>query len=154
MASSVSILLHAVQAAFSAYNLYLATISITKLREYEEKSKKAAEWSNIAAHQLHKTRTTQASGTAAVLLSFISALSTIFYSRSAYTGIAAAVINIGALVAARSHVGDFWKGKTKIPLPGVGDYNDAISITQEIRMNSAYLATSWVATGILALFSK
>jgi hypothetical protein len=58
--------LHAFQAAFSAYNLYLSAIAVTKLQKYEEKSEKAAEWSNVAATQLHKTRTTQASGTAAV----------------------------------------------------------------------------------------
>jgi len=66
MASAITIILHALQAAFSAYNLYLASIPITKLREYEETSEKAAKYSNIAADQLHKTRMTQASGTAAV----------------------------------------------------------------------------------------
>jgi hypothetical protein len=66
MASSIVTILHMFQIAFSAYNLYLSSITITKLRKYEEKSKQAAEWSNSAAHQLHKTRTTQASGTLAV----------------------------------------------------------------------------------------
>lgn len=54
------------QAAFSGYNLYLCYISITNLMKYEEKSKKAAEWSQTAADQLYKTRVTQASGAGAV----------------------------------------------------------------------------------------
>jgi hypothetical protein len=58
--------IYTLQAAFSAYNLYLASISITNLQKYEEKSEKAAEWSDTAEKQLHKSRTTQASGTLAV----------------------------------------------------------------------------------------
>lgn len=66
MASAILTLLHAGQAAFGGYNLYLASIAISKLQEYEETSEKAAQYSNTAEHQLHKTRTTQASGTIAV----------------------------------------------------------------------------------------
>lgn len=66
MAFIVQSLIHTVQISLSAYSLYLDFISIRNLQGYEEKSKKAAEWSNTAAHQLHKTRTTQASGTGAV----------------------------------------------------------------------------------------
>jgi hypothetical protein len=59
-------IIYSLQAAFSAYSLYLASISISNLQKYEEKSEKAAEWSNTAEKQLHKSRTTQASGTIAV----------------------------------------------------------------------------------------
>ena len=58
--------LHIPQALLSAYGLYLSYTSIKKLQQYEEKSEKAAKWSNTAAEQLHKTRTTQASGAFAV----------------------------------------------------------------------------------------
>lgn len=58
--------LHALQACMSAYALYLSYVSITDSRKYEEKTKKAAQYSNTAKQQLHKTRTTLASGTAAV----------------------------------------------------------------------------------------
>lgn len=70
MTSTMTTLINGFQAAFSAYNLYLASISITNLQKYEEKSKKAAKYSNIAENQLHKTRTTQASGTIAVSSNF------------------------------------------------------------------------------------
>jgi len=66
MASTVSYILNLGQLTFSAYNLWLASISITNLQKYEEKSKKAAEYSNTAAHELQKTRTTQISSALAV----------------------------------------------------------------------------------------
>jgi hypothetical protein len=66
MVSALLAILHALQAAFGAYNLYLSSISIRNLQKYEERSKQAAKYSNIAEHQLYKTRTTQASGAIAV----------------------------------------------------------------------------------------
>lgn len=60
--------LHAAQACLSAYALYLSYISITDSQKYEEKTKKAAQYSGTAEQQLHKTRMTLASGTAAVSL--------------------------------------------------------------------------------------
>jgi hypothetical protein len=66
MVSAIITITHAIQAAFSGYNLYLTSIAIPKLQKYEDASKKAAKFSNIAETQLYKTRTTQASGTLAV----------------------------------------------------------------------------------------
>ena len=63
---AVLYILHTLQACWGAYSLYLSYISVTKLHKYEERSEKAAEYSNTAEHQLHKTRTTQASGAIAV----------------------------------------------------------------------------------------
>jgi len=59
-------ILHLAQAGLSAYSLYHAYISITNLRQYEEKSEKAAEWSGTAEHELHKNRTTQTSSALSV----------------------------------------------------------------------------------------
>jgi hypothetical protein len=64
---------------------------------------------------------------------------------------AIAGLNTAVLFAAREHVDDFWTGKTKIPLPKVGDYNDAITVTQEVRLNMVYLVGSWVGVGLLGL---
>jgi hypothetical protein len=52
--------------ALSGYGLYMSYSNITRLQQYEKQSEKAAEWSNTAAQRLHKTRTTQASGTISV----------------------------------------------------------------------------------------
>ena len=60
-------------------------------------------------------------------------------------------LNLLALVAARSHVGDFWKQKARVPLPGVGDYNEATKNTQEVRLNMMYLIASWFVAGAVDL---
>jgi len=55
--------------AISAISLYAARssyIAIINLRKYEERSQRAANYSETAAHQLYKTRVTQASSAAAV----------------------------------------------------------------------------------------
>lgn len=59
--------------------------------------------------------------------------------------------NIAVLEMARRHVGAFWKGKAKIPLPGVGDYNEAIGKTQEVKLNMAYMVVGWGVIGVLGL---
>jgi hypothetical protein len=68
--SSIPLAKSAVQltltSALSAYGLFLSYQNITRLQQYEKQSEKAAEWSNTAAEKLHKTRTTQASGTISV----------------------------------------------------------------------------------------
>jgi len=68
MATALLSLLHALLASFSAYTLYLSTTAIRHLQKYESTSKTAAKYSNTAEHQLHKTRTTQASGALSVAL--------------------------------------------------------------------------------------
>lgn len=52
--------------ALSTYGLYLSYRNITRLQQYEKQSEKAAEWSSTAAQRLHKTRSTQTSGTLTV----------------------------------------------------------------------------------------
>jgi hypothetical protein len=80
------------------------------------------------------------------------ALYPIFSSRVGIIGaVLVAGANVAALEMARQHVGAFWEGKAKVPLPGVGEYNDAISKTQEVKLNMAYLVASWVAVGIVSL---
>lgn len=50
---------------FGVANSYLA---ITNLQGYEATTKKLAKWSTVVEQELHKTRTTQASGAVAVRL--------------------------------------------------------------------------------------
>ncbi|KAK0105299.1 hypothetical protein ONS96_004695 [Cadophora gregata f. sp. sojae] len=131
MKSATLTLVHASQAAFGIYNLYLAATSISNLQGYEDMSKKAAKYSNTAEQQLHKTRTTQASGTIALLVSVLSSVYLTFGTPGAGALQGIAGVNLLVLVAARKHVGDFWKQKARVPLPGVGDYNEATKNTQE-----------------------
>jgi len=62
-----------------------------------------------------------------------------------------AAINVGALGAARAHVGSFWKGKKKVPLPGMSENNEAIGDTLEVRLNMLYLIGSWLGVALLRL---
>ena len=70
MATLLQTGLHAAQAGYAGYNLYLAYLSITNLQQYEDQTKRAAKYVNEAAYRLRKTRTTQAAGTLAVCLSY------------------------------------------------------------------------------------
>ncbi|TVY13821.1 hypothetical protein LARI1_G008551 [Lachnellula arida] len=151
MASLFLRILHLGQAAFSAYNIYLSSISISNLQKYEETSKKAARYSKEAARQLHKTRTTQASSEIAVLTTLLTSAYLVFASGSKFWGAFLALANVAVLVLVRDHVGRFWKGAAKIPAPKMGEYSEAVSKTQEVRLNMAYLAASWVVAGVLAI---
>ena len=63
---TVSVFQLGLTSALSAYGLILSYQNITRLQQYEKQSEKAAEWSNTAAQRLHKTRSTQTSGTVTV----------------------------------------------------------------------------------------
>ncbi|KAF5867823.1 uncharacterized protein Bfra_007020 [Botrytis fragariae] len=141
------------QIAFTGYNLYLSSIAIPKLLSYEDKAVKAAKYSNIAEEQLFKTRTTQAASAGALLLSFLTATPFLLSRYSSSTIFALSAVNLAVLLVTREYVGDFWKGKAKMPIPGTGDFNDAIGLTNEIRANQVFLAISWVAYGVVGLLA-
>ncbi|KAM0157935.1 hypothetical protein ACHAQE_005720 [Botrytis cinerea] len=141
------------QIAFTGYNLYLSSIAIPKLLSYEDKAVKAAKYSNIAEEQLFKTRTTQAASVGALLLSFLTATHFLLSRYSSSTIFALSAVNLAVLLVTREYVGDFWKGKAKMPIPGTGDFNDAIGLTNEIRANQVFLAISWVAYGVVGLLA-
>lgn len=61
--------IHVAQAVGGASTLYFCYVSIKNLQRYEKKTEKAAEYSNTAAEQLHRTRTTQGSALVTVPLS-------------------------------------------------------------------------------------
>jgi len=63
----------------------------------------------------------------------------------------AAALNVVTLTLAREHVGKYWKRKKKIPLPGMGENNDAIGHTLEVRLNMLYLIGSWLGVAVLEL---
>lgn len=63
-------LFHAGQAAASGLAGTFSAIAIYNLQKREEQSERVAQYSNTAANQLHKTRTTQTSGVLAVGITF------------------------------------------------------------------------------------
>jgi hypothetical protein len=59
------------------------------------------------------------------------------------------IANFGTCIFAYTHIHNFWRGKAKVPF--LNDFNDAITLTNEISTYLACLAGSW-AVSALALF--
>ena len=57
---------HLCQVLLSLYGAYFSYIAITKLRGYEETTRKLAKWSKVVEDELYRTQTTQATGAGAV----------------------------------------------------------------------------------------
>lgn len=57
---------HVGQATASVYSGLLSAMAIYNLQKREAQTEQAAQYSNMVANQLHKTRTTQTSGVLAV----------------------------------------------------------------------------------------
>ncbi|KAJ2968381.1 hypothetical protein NUW58_g10233 [Xylaria curta] len=63
--------IHVAQIIIAAYGAAQSHAAISRLIEYEDAIQKLAKISSEAERQLHKTRTTQASGAIAILVSFV-----------------------------------------------------------------------------------
>ncbi|KAI0854641.1 hypothetical protein F4860DRAFT_498918 [Xylaria cubensis] len=153
-------LIHVSQIVIAAYGAMQSQAAISKLLEYEDASKKLAKVSSEAERQLHKTRTTQASGAVAILVSFVA--SVLLITRGASYGFLvryfASPAMAVAVYAARAYLQDFWTGKNgkdvtanKIPLPKMGDYNEALERTQKSLEVLGWLVISWAASSALVL---
>jgi len=132
------LILHLAQAALSVVILAIASSTIPKLLKYEDKSKKAAEYSQKAADELSRTRTTQGSAVVAGLLSLLTAISSFFTTSSTLTSASTNLLNIGVCIFAYLHVTDFWNAKAKIPM--MTDFNDAITQTNQMAALLPWLA--------------
>ncbi|KAI9702705.1 MAG: hypothetical protein M1820_006089 [Bogoriella megaspora] len=148
MSNVIFRLLHLGQAFVSGYGLFVSYVSITNLQKYEEKSEKAAKWSEAAAEQLHKTRTTQAAGAIAILVSFLTSLYLAFVAPSTPSSgkLTLTLANAGLALAVRTYMLDFWQSRPKIPF--VQGYNEAVSRTTEIMDLMVSLAVSWGVLGL------
>ncbi|KAH7070631.1 hypothetical protein BKA63DRAFT_420491 [Paraphoma chrysanthemicola] len=136
--------------ALSGYGLFLSYQNITRLQQYEKQSEKAAEWSNTAAHRLHKTRTTQASGTISLLISFVTPLVLLSTSHgsSPTVLIAASAANTIMLLFTRTHMANFWNEKVQTRVPFVQKFNDAIRGSEQVVWLLGALSTSWALSGL------
>ncbi|KAG8629289.1 hypothetical protein KVT40_003154 [Elsinoe batatas] len=143
-------ILHLGQATLASYGIYVSYIAIKNLRQYEEQSKKAAKFSDIAARQLHWTRTTQASGAVAVLLSFSTSLflATSWHLIPRKYRVLASPAMLLITLGVRGHLYNFWKEKGKVPM--LKGYNEAIDRTQDLIGVLQYLEYSWVLTSLVA----
>jgi hypothetical protein len=71
------------------------------------------------------------------------------HSLPAWSKLLLSIVNFGTCIFAYTHIYNFWRSKAKVPF--VNDYNNAITLTNQMSTCLAYLAGSW-AVGALALF--
>jgi hypothetical protein len=135
-------MLHTIQAGMSGYALYNASIAIPRLQQYEDMSKTAAKYSSTAAHELHKTRTTQAAGAISGLISAGTSISLLFglVSPGSKSMLFTALSGMSC-AAATLYIGQFYENKSKIIT--MTDYNSAITSSKSIRGQLALLSLLW-----------
>ncbi|KAL9095132.1 MAG: hypothetical protein Q9165_002735 [Trypethelium subeluteriae] len=131
MAAIILRFLHLAQAGIAGYGLYVSSISITNLQKYEKKTERAAKYSQSAADQLYKTRTTQGAGAVAILISLVTSLYLAFGSGyPSSSKLTLTLANAGMALLVRTYMLNFWRSSAKVPF--VKGYNEAISRTGEI----------------------
>ncbi|KIV94181.1 hypothetical protein PV10_01970 [Exophiala mesophila] len=143
---------HVGQATASVYSGLLSAMAIYNLQKHKDQTEQAAQYSNIAANQLHKTRTTQTSGALATLSSLGSAvyLAATQESDSKTTMFLLSSVNSLCMALAYRHLTNFWHGKAKVPL--MTDYNDGITISNRLRYFLIGLSASWALIAVVYLW--
>ncbi|PSN67680.1 hypothetical protein BS50DRAFT_450499, partial [Corynespora cassiicola Philippines] len=142
------------QTAITAYSLHLSYQNITRLQQYEEKSEKAAEWSNTAAERLRKTRTTQTGATVAVCLR-ISCSATILMihllsnSPPILPPPALALLNAAATALSRQHMANFWNDRNQTQVPFMTQFNEAIKGSETVVGMLSVSAVVWGVIGVV-----
>ncbi|CAO2653315.1 Nn.00g027260.m01.CDS01 [Neocucurbitaria sp. VM-36] len=133
--------------ALSTYGLYLSYQNITRLQQYEKQSEKAAEWSNTAAQRLHKTRTTQTSGTVTLLISFLTSTTLLLFPHraSATVLVTASLANTVILYLSRTHMANFWNESNQTRVPFVEKFNEAVRGSEKVVWILGTLSFSWAA---------
>ncbi|KAH3947462.1 hypothetical protein HBH53_115980 [Parastagonospora nodorum] len=142
-----SILQLTLTSALSGYGLFLSYQNITRLQQYEQQSEKAAEWSNTAAERLHKTRTTQTSGTISLIISILTPIVALSTSNSTYL-VSAAAANTAVLMFSRQHMANFWNEKEQTRIPFVQKFNDAVRGSEQVVQILGLLGASWAVTAV------
>ncbi|KAK8019996.1 hypothetical protein PG990_005134 [Apiospora arundinis] len=108
-------ILHLAQAALAGYGGQQSFAAIQNLQKYEETAQKAAKWSNEADRQLKKTRTTQAAGVVALVMSLVASVLLAFRGRSMgfLVRTLASPFMTGCLFLARQYMQDYWGGSKR-----------------------------------------
>ncbi|KAF1985326.1 hypothetical protein K402DRAFT_357926 [Aulographum hederae CBS 113979] len=146
----LSLLVYVAQTVFAGNASYKSYIAISNLIQYEERTKQAAQYSDTAAIELRKTRTTQGAGVVAELSTIISAIYLFTTTSSEKTKLSLSAANVLLCLAVRAHVAGHWKDRAKVPL--VKGFNDAITASNELIDHLAILAGSWIVAFGLGVF--
>ncbi|KAJ9142993.1 hypothetical protein NKR23_g6891 [Pleurostoma richardsiae] len=134
----------------SGFALYHSQSSVPKLRKYEEKAEKAAEWSTFAEKRLWDTRYTVGAGFVATLLSLLTALITCASTMGSgpYFVVWTALLAGGQRYASQ-YMRSFWVDKAKLPM--MDEYNEAISDSINVSGLLDVLTVGWGAVALLKL---
>ncbi|KAK3368714.1 hypothetical protein B0H63DRAFT_489011 [Podospora didyma] len=148
---TLTVILSLVIAGVSGYCLFESAQSIPKLKTYEQRAEKAAEWSKAADERLWETRRTVAAGFIITSISLAASLYYMVFKTSGTAFIWAAVL-AGAEVLSSAYIKSFWADKRKVPL--LDDYNEAISHTQNVMGLADVLAVGWGVLAVLKVFGN
>lgn len=154
-------LLHLAQIALVAYGGQQSYVAIRNLQKYEDKSEKAAQYSSEAARQLRKTRTTMASGAVALLVSGLMAMLLVVWGPYWDTMRRALVSPVLLITTdlARNYIQNYWAGGNgtsvgaRVPLPKMGDYNEAQRRVEQLLKVLGWLVLAWGATSLVEVTS-
>ncbi|KAK1992564.1 hypothetical protein LX36DRAFT_684827 [Colletotrichum falcatum] len=130
-------------ALVSGYALVHSVDSIPRLLKYEDKAKKAADWSSTAEKKLWEIRYTVGTGFVGCLLSAISGLAFTFYVARGPGILAVAwpALLAAGLAYGREYMHSFWATKPKVPM--MKDFNEAISDSMMVQDLMRPLAGAW-----------
>ena len=67
--------------------------------------------------------------------------------------LSAALVNAAILVGARWRVSDYWEGKHRVAVPGIGEYKDAERLTMEVVVGMTWMVVCWDGVGVLGLLA-
>ncbi|KAL6243868.1 hypothetical protein RBB50_009302 [Rhinocladiella similis] len=143
-------LYHAVQTCVGAYTGLFSAMAIYNLKQREEQSERAAQYSTTAANQLHKTRTTQTSGAVATISSVVSSIILAIGTGGRKFPLLLSVVNAVGIALAYQHMAEFWKNKAKVPF--IHDYNEGITASNRMIQAFQVLAGSWAFAIVLYLW--
>ncbi|KAJ9606369.1 hypothetical protein H2200_009330 [Cladophialophora chaetospira] len=143
---------HAIQACVSVFAGLLSAMAIYTLNQWEPQAETASRYSNKASRELHKTRTTQASGALATLSSLISSVVCVVLvsSGGSITALLISAANAAGIFLAYNHIGNFWRDKGKVPFTKT--YNDGVRSSHQMLQVLAGLSISWAASTAIYLF--
>ncbi|KAK5192874.1 hypothetical protein LTR99_010250 [Exophiala xenobiotica] len=144
-------LFHATQTCLGVYTGLYSAIAIYNLQQREEQTERAAKYSNTAAHQLHKTRTTQTSGALATISSTLcSIILAIGPTGGKKLPLFLSLANAAGIILAYRHIADFWRHKVKVPF--FQDYNEGIRASNQMLQAFQILSGTWIFAAVVYLW--
>ncbi|KAK2009031.1 hypothetical protein LZ32DRAFT_435930 [Colletotrichum eremochloae] len=142
-------------ALVSGFALVYSVDSISRLRKYEDleqKADKAAKWSSTADKKLRDLRYTLATGFVGCLLSAVSGLAFAFLVARGPGPVAVAwpALLAAGLAYGQQYIRSFWASKIKVPR--LTHFNEAISDSMMVQSVMRPLAAAWGLVAVCKLY--